>query len=234
MLDLFIVLLFSHLLGDFILQTNRIVKMKRKIWGQLIHCLIIVIAILFMIPTRQGLFIAWIVGATHLIIDFLKIIINKDRSLNIFILDQVLHLFVIIFVVFTFGQRYELFWFYQSRSGFLSILLFFIGIMLNTSVANWIVVKFFQSNYPDENFEMGLNNAGKYIGYLERIIIYLMVLTNNIAGIGFLVTAKSILRFGKLNPSEKKESEYIILGTFLSFALALIWSYSVNYLLELV
>ena len=44
------------------------------------------------------------------------------------------------------------------------------------------------------------------------------------------MTAKSILRIGELTKDrDKKEAEYIILGTFFSFALALLWSYITKY-----
>jgi len=235
MVDLFITLLMAHLLGDFVFQTDKINEMKQKLWGQLLHSFLIILITAVLIPTYQGLFLAWIMGSTHFIIDFIKIQIKRNDSLVLFIVDQLFHLFVIIFLVFTLGMRFELFWFYQSRTGMLTLQLMVIGLILNTGVSNWIIVKFFQGHYPIEFLGQGLENAGKYIGYLERIIIMIMVLTANITGIGFLVTAKSILRIGRLTDNEhKREAEYIILGTFLSIVLALAWSYSIKCLLKLI
>ena len=42
-------------------------------------------------------------------------------------------------------------------------------------------------------------------------------------GIGFLLAAKSIFRFGELTkPREVKITEYVMIGTFSSFAIAII------------
>ena len=231
MIDLLIVLIMAHLLGDFVFQTLKIVKMKQKISGQIIHSSIIFFSSLAFIPTLQGLYIALIMGFSHLIIDLGKLKINKDKSLSIFLIDQIFHFFVIILLVSYFGKEFEIFQFLQYRLILLKVMIISIGVILNCHVSNWIITKFFQTYYPNEIIEEGLRNAGKFIGYMERIIIMIMVLTSNIAGIGFLFTAKSILRIGKLTDSKnKKEAEYIILGTFLSFVLALVWSYFVHYL----
>ncbi len=72
----------------------------------------------------------------------------------------------------------------------------------------------------------GLPNAGKWIGYLERILILIFIFTNNIEGVGFLLAAKSIFRFGELNKSRDiKVTEYVLIGTFLSFTIAIITGY---------
>ncbi len=64
----------------------------------------------------------------------------------------------------------------------------------------------------------GFENGGKTIGYLERALIFIFVITNYPAGIGFLVAAKSVFRFGELNNrSNRMEAEYIIIGTLYSF-----------------
>ncbi|MCH8558701.1 MAG: hypothetical protein LAT84_12810 [Balneolia bacterium] len=77
----------------------------------------------------------------------------------------------------------------------------------------------------------GLPKAGHYIGLLERILIFVFVLINQFAAIGFLIAAKSILRFGG-KKQERIETEYILLGTLLSFTIAIIVSLGVHYLLN--
>lgn len=72
----------------------------------------------------------------------------------------------------------------------------------------------------------GFVDGGKMIGRLERLLIFLFVLTAAPTAIGFLVTAKSILRFGEIKDHDsQKEAEYIIIGTLMSFGFALISSY---------
>ena len=47
--------------------------------------------------------------------------------------------------------------------------------------------------------------------------IFIFVITGHPAGIGFLVAAKSILRFEEAK--EQKLAEYVLIGTLLSFSL---------------
>ncbi|MBV9506417.1 MAG: hypothetical protein JO323_15575 [Acidobacteriia bacterium] len=73
-----------------------------------------------------------------------------------------------------------------------------------------------------DNEITGLAQGGRYIGWLERILVFLFVLMDQPNGIGFLIAAKSILRFGEIkDASQRKVAEYIIIGTFLSFGWAL-------------
>lgn len=67
-----------------------------------------------------------------------------------------------------------------------------------------------------------LKNAGEYIGYLERTLILIFILVNRWEGVGFLLAAKSIFRFGDLKDSkDMKLTEYMLIGTLLSFASAI-------------
>ncbi len=78
----------------------------------------------------------------------------------------------------------------------------------------------------------GLKHGGKYIGWLERVLTFLFVLTGQPAGIGFLITAKSIFRFGEVKePSQRKEAEYILIGSMMSFGVGLLVAYVTKHLL---
>lgn len=69
----------------------------------------------------------------------------------------------------------------------------------------------------------GLKNGGLYIGLLERAIVMFLMLINQPTGVGFLITAKSILRFGDIKDAhQRKATEYIIIGTFMSFGWGLV------------
>ena len=58
---------------------------------------------------------------------------------------------------------------------------------------------------------------------LERLFVFLFVITNFWEGIGFLLAAKSIFRFGDLKDNnDVKLTEYILIGTLLSFGLAIV------------
>ncbi|MHA8066712.1 hypothetical protein V7S76_08515 [Aquirufa sp. ROCK2-A2] len=74
---------------------------------------------------------------------------------------------------------------------------------------------------PDKN--------GLWIGVFERIIILTFVLLNEYEAIGFLITGKSIIRFSKND--ENKKSEYILLGTMISYGSTIIIGVIIKYLL---
>lgn len=63
-------------------------------------------------------------------------------------------------------------------------------------------------------------NAGEWIGILERIITLSFVLTGSYTAIAFALTAKSIARFKELE--NKDFAEYYLLGTSTSVATALL------------
>lgn len=87
----------------------------------------------------------------------------------------------------------------------------------------------FRRQLGDEMSE-GLARAGLWIGCIERAIIYIFVLSNAVTAIAFLVTAKSIFRFGEVGkPGKRKEAEYILIGTLLSFATAMVVGYVVRF-----
>ena len=63
-------------------------------------------------------------------------------------------------------------------------------------------------------------NAGEWIGVLERIITLSFVLADSYTAIAFALTAKSIARFKELE--NKDFAEYYLLGTSTSVATALL------------
>lgn len=62
-------------------------------------------------------------------------------------------------------------------------------------------------------------NAGRLIGILERLLVYTFIVSNHFAAVGFLIAAKSILRF---QDHETLKTEYVLIGTMLSFGVAIL------------
>ncbi|MBI3883774.1 MAG: hypothetical protein HY305_06070 [Sphingobacteriales bacterium] len=79
----------------------------------------------------------------------------------------------------------------------------------------------------NENIEDG----GKLIGQFERVIILTLVLLGQYEAIGFLITGKSIIRFADHNSNLK--SEYVLVGTMMSYAIAILTGVVVNHLLTI-
>jgi hypothetical protein len=60
------------------------------------------------------------------------------------------------------------------------------------------------------------------------------VVTGNLTSIGFLMAAKSIFRFGDLTPiQDRKLTEYVLIGTLISFGTAIGTGFLVQYALTL-
>ncbi|MCT8250092.1 hypothetical protein [Proteus faecis] len=75
-----------------------------------------------------------------------------------------------------------------------------------------------------------LVSAGQSIGYLERTLILTFILLNQFVAIGFLLAAKSIFRFGELqNDQDKKLTEYVMLGTLISFSISIFIGLATSY-----
>jgi len=72
-------------------------------------------------------------------------------------------------------------------------------------------------------------NAGRVIGILERMLIYLFILTNQFTTIGFILAAKSFARFYELE--QREFAEYVLIGTLLSALLAVSVAWMVKLLL---
>jgi len=70
---------------------------------------------------------------------------------------------------------------------------------------------------------------GKYIGILERSFVFGFILLDQWSAIGFLLTAKSVFRFGDLSKDKNWQlTEYVLLGTLLSFGIAIIIALTYN------
>jgi hypothetical protein len=54
-------------------------------------------------------------------------------------------------------------------------------------------------------------------------MILTFVLVGSFEGVGFLLAAKSVFRFGELNKAKEiRTTEYVLIGTFSSFTIAIL------------
>ena len=76
------------------------------------------------------------------------------------------------------------------------------------------------SNVDDK---LSLESAGKLIGMLERVLVFVFIYMGRWEGVGFLLAAKSVFRFGVLKDAHSmKLTEYVLIGTLLSFGIAIV------------
>ena len=96
-----------------------------------------------------------------------------------------------------------------------------LGALLLTSPTA-IVIKLVIAKFVPNKSPASLQNAGKFIGILERLLIYVFIFTSHFEAVGFLLAAKSIFRFGDLKKANDLQlTEYVLIGTLLSFGIAL-------------
>jgi len=242
MIETLLALLAAHLVGDFPLQPDVLVRAKRNPAVLLLH----VVLQTLLAAAALGNFTVWpllaILAGTHLAMDTIKVWVLGD-GLTAFVSDQVVHLLVIVALALAFplalaqGQWAHLLVPEALRTYLLGLTLV-AAVIAGLQVGAILVRKVTQPFSGELAGEIqGLKFGGAYIGVLERALILLLVLLGQPAGVGFMLTAKSILRFGDVKDSaQRKLTEYIIIGTFLSFgwglAVALVTQGAVGYLLH--
>ncbi len=225
-------LLLSHLLTDFVLQPRSWIihrNTRHFASGKLyLHGLITgLLALLFIGPHYWH--IALIIAVSHTIIDGWKSY-RKD-AVFYFVIDQVLHLLIIVLCwYFTFLQwnnitsalakfnTHDHFWILMTG-----------GILLTTPVG--ILIGQMTKGWREKIINPeSLANAGKWIGIIERLIVYLLVLVGQFSAISLLIAAKGIIRFNEKDRPEVK-TEYLVIGTLVSIGIAMGVGMAVNKLL---
>lgn len=221
-------LLIAHVLGDFVLQSNKWVKHKeKKKFGSkylYIHTAIHILLLLVILGFQtKYLWTIILIGFSHFIIDGIKLLKPLKNNRVLFFLDQLAHLLVICLVWKQLNSiKLELSSIITEQN-----LLLVLTLLLLTSVTS-IVLKVVFSTWSKEIEEVSkedysLKNAGKYIGILERLFVFAFVVMNQWQAIGFLIAAKSVFRFGDLSKAkDRKLTEYILIGTLLSFGIAIL------------
>jgi hypothetical protein len=227
MVELSLMLVLAHLIGDFLLQPVAWVKDKKKykIKSKYLYLHLLVHFVLLLLITKfnkEYFFALILIVGSHFAIDCAKIYFEKKKTAKIwFFTDQLLHLAVIAAVIrYYYPFEIDFDALYSTKS------LALLTAVVTVTYVSAIVLKMMLSKWSDQitkNSKDDTNNAGKYIGILERLFIFFFVVINFWEGIGFLLAAKSIFRFGDLKESKDvKLTEYILIGTLLSFGLGIL------------
>lgn len=224
---IFTKLILAHLLGDFILQPNSWVsdKENRKLKSKYLyfHVLIHTVLSFIFLWNIQLWWVAVLVGFSHFMIDVSKLYFqNIKTKKSWFFGDQLLHIAVITVISFYFNEFNFEFLNNQSILKIVMAALFLTSptsIIIKTLLSSWTPVAEAQSNIQTES----LSSAGKYIGILERLLVFTFIMVNHWEGVGFMVAAKSVFRFSDLaQAKQRKLTEYVLIGTLLSFGMAVL------------
>lgn len=219
---LFLSLLVAHVIGDFYLQTDVYCKQKEekrlKSFFLYIHSFIMGALSWLLVPDASFIIAVIFITITHFIIDSIKSYLSK--GLRNFVIDQLLHIGVLILVVVHTEIKTTPTLKYLDLFESFSLPLVLLAILLCMKPAN-ILIKLTLERYKVGESESCTNmkNAGGLIGNLERILTIIFVLIGHYEAIGFIVAAKSLLRF---KDTDTAKTEYVLAGTFLSFGIAIL------------
>ena len=239
----FMALLLAHLLADFPLQPQWVVRNKGDRLlplgaHGLIHWACAWACLLFFAGAHpqswraQALVAAYTVA--HLLIDRSKCWFTakvwRDNA-AVFSADQVAHFLTMGFAAFLLTGahpsllRHAISLPLPARARLLEIATVYAGVIVPGGYLIRYLTKNYRSTIDDAIGSGGaagktLKNAGLYIGYLERFLILTAMVAQSATLVGLILTGKSIARF----PEFKKASfaEYFLVGTLLSISLALV------------
>ncbi len=225
-LSLLVLQFIAHNLSDFYFQWDKMVVEKvRKTYKSkymYLHFLIgFVISWALSFQIQFGLF-ALSIALVHLLTDIIKSILEKKEIFTryLFITDQMIHWITIFIFVYLYVNNQTIA--YPDFVPGLKILIIIAGFVFILQPVNFFIKEFFklyQIPVPKQN---DLKNAGKLIGSIERILILIFVLMHQFEAIGFLLAAKSILRYNEQDKDFPNKTEYVLAGTLLSFTFAIV------------
>ena len=233
----------AHLLTDFVFQTHRLVERKRlrQLSAYLLHglihyfCAVVILGFFVagsILSSRTHIVLIALV-LVHLAIDVAKIELTRHDILSdgsgAYLADQILH-FVTAVVAAWFlspvlassgvGALVQ-----KARSlpdKFLVVPVIYIAVVFGGGYLirslTHSLAEDAKSHSPEKASEQ-LQNAGLYIGWLERFLVLTAILLLSPATVGLILTAKSIARY----PEFKSErfAEYFLIGTLLSISIAI-------------
>ena len=229
-------LLLAHVLTDFVFQNIKMVKHKSnykgKSWYLYVHSLLAGILTYLILQDWNQFLIPIVIIITHFLIDLWKLHQKKD-NLKYFIIDQLLHGIVIViawlYIIDGFSFVVPSIESFFSSTKALAILIGYITVIFPVGFIIGKTTERWQAEIVKEGAENSLKKAGRYIGIFERILVLTFILVNNFAAIGFLIGAKSILRLSDTKGA-RKQTEYVLIGTLMSFAICIIVGLLLRYL----
>jgi len=226
MIFLALKLLIAHVIGDFVFQPDKWVedKKQKKQRSQYLYLHLGVHALALMTLLKFELDywpVLLTIVISHFIIDLLKL--NLEGKMNdklLFGLDQIAHL-VVIGILVNIYEPYQI----DIESLYTLESLIRILALLTVTYVSAIIMKLIMSKWRliEDEPKDSLKDAGKYIGILERLFVFAFIAFGQWQAVGLLIAAKSVFRFGDLSRAkDRKLTEYILIGTLLSFGLAII------------
>ena len=220
---LFLSLLLGHVIADFYLQNDKYCSQKEEKKFRscflYVHSLLVAVVSWALVPVSDFRVLCLDhcpVTSGHWSCQSLL----SPKDCGVFVLDQAAYLAILAAVATEFDITTELPVQFVDYTGNFSMPLFILAVLLCIKPAN-VLIKLVLKRYQiGETLSCeNIKNAGALIGNLERILTIIFVIIGRYEAIGFIIAAKSILRF---KDTDTAKTEYVLAGTFLSFGIALL------------
>lgn len=221
--DVFIRLLLAHVVGDFVCQTDEFCR-KKQVNGicslhVYLHSMVIFVLSWIAFWNLSCWWLALIVGIMHLLIDAIK---RKDNLWS-FLIDQAAHVVCITLIAYIAVYKMVNIDWGNHCEWVNTICLYALIFLLNGKSANILIkhlLKAYSVQSPKESDGSNeIIRSGKLIGNLERWLIIVFMLCGQYEAIGFLIAAKSIIRY---KDGDTSKTEYVLAGTLISVFIAVI------------
>lgn len=226
----------AHLFGDFFLQCNGFCDKKREEncrgWRVYVHSLVIGLLSWAVVWDTGAWWLALLLGCSHLVVDVAKSAVEKrmigkgnERYLLVpFCIDQLVHLALIV-VFASLWLKCNVWKDFSWVICNAKLLAFAAALVVASKPSNILInliLRICKVSGPEGEAlegEHGNFHSGALIGTLERWLTIIFVVMSQYEAIGFLLAAKSILRFSETSKGDEK-SEYVLTGTLLSLMIA--------------
>ncbi len=225
--SIFVPLLIAHVLGDFYLQNDKQCRNKeeKKFRSPYLYAHSLVIGLLswLMVPSSGFWWCAAVIAFSHCVIDLEKAYMT-NKGLPTFVCDQLAHVAVLLTIAIYWEindmESITLLSCFPRVWGTFDFPMFFLAVLLCLKPAN-ILIKLILDCYKigESKSCSEIKNAGALIGNLERLLTLILVIFGQFEAVGFVVAAKSLLRF---KDTDTAKTEYVLAGTFLSFGIAVV------------
>ena len=241
MIMIFLQLLCAHIVADFYLQSYKMCMCKMQLLTrkgrlcQIGHAFVHGLLAYIFVSDWTNWLLPLLVVVSHLIIDILKDIclskiqyqpsdIKSNWECVLFIIDQVLHILVIWILLkyVNIAENTAICNILDTKV--LSCIIAYLIVVKPTSILIGMFTQRWQNVLLDSK---GLHDAGMWIGYAERVLALTFMLLGTYEALGFLIAAKSLLRFQE---TDTKRTEYVLIGTLLSFGVAVMCGVVVEYI----
>lgn len=243
--QVFLALLFAHVLGDFPLQSGRMVRGKLAfrtgsfLRHSLVHLVLAAAALAIFTPLvlRQPATAAALATLVlgHLALDLAKSAMIRHRAeldgALLYASDQLLHVVVVALAaaiaVEALPPMATVLEFWNNVRNV--VLVYGVVIAATVFPAGYLIRYLLQPlsrqlaasrDFQTQHFDSleGLSNAGLYLGWLERGLLVIAFAMGSFTAVGLIIGAKSVARFPEFK--SRAFAEYFLIGTLVSVAIA--------------